>query len=296
MARVNASEIAAFLALPLVHGDGPVDRPDDLSTQGPGGMVWLRALDRQRVEDINAAQPALVICDAASAEQLRPPCIVSQNPRLSFIRALARFFAEEEESGIHPTAVVEPGARLGAHVSVGAYARIGPDVTIGDGTAIGSGVALEGRVVIGRRCRIKPNAVIGAPGFGFERDEEGVPVHFPHVGSVEIGDEVWIGSCSTVERAALGVTRILAGVKVDDLVQIGHNTTVGENTLVMANVVLCGGAVVEEGCWISPNSVIKQKVRIGRGATVGLGAVVLKDVAEGSVVAGAPARPLPRKR
>jgi UDP-3-O-[3-hydroxymyristoyl] glucosamine N-acyltransferase len=289
---VRASTIARFLVLPLVRGDVEVRRPDDISACGPGSVVWLRRHDADAVAQINRQAPALVICDAASAADLLAACVVSPNPRLSFLRAVQEFFAEPGTSGIHPTAIIDAAARLSEHVAVGAYARIGPEVTIGAGTVIGSGVAIEGPVTIGSSCRIKPNAVLGAPGFGFERDESGLPVHFPHVGTIEIGDDVWIGSCSTVERATLGVTAVLHGAKIDDHVQVGHNCRIEENTLVMANVVICGGAVIGPGCWIAPNSVVKEKVHIGAGATIGLGSVVLRDVEPGSVMAGVPARRL----
>jgi UDP-3-O-[3-hydroxymyristoyl] glucosamine N-acyltransferase len=108
-------------------------------------------------------------------------------------------------------------------------------------------------------------------------------------------DGVWLGACTTIERATLGTTRLCANVKVDDLVQIGHNTTTGANTLIMANTVICGGAFIGRDCWIAPNSVIKQKVHIGNRVTVGLGAVVIRDVPDGVVVAGVPAKPLQGK-
>jgi UDP-3-O-[3-hydroxymyristoyl] glucosamine N-acyltransferase len=240
-------------------------------------------------------RPALAICDAATAQQTTVPTIAVQRPRLGFVRVLQRFFAEPVQSGVHPTAIVDPKARIAGGVSIGAFARVGAGVSIGPDCVIGSGVALEGEVALGPRCLVKPNSVIGAPGFGFEREDDGTPIHFPHLGRVVLEAEVWIGSCSTIERATLGETRLCHGVKVDDLVQIGHNVLVGANSLIMANAVLCGGAVIGEGCWIAPNSAVRQRVRIGDRATVGLGAVVIQDVPPDTVVAGVPARPLPVK-
>jgi UDP-3-O-[3-hydroxymyristoyl] glucosamine N-acyltransferase len=168
-------------------------------------------------------------------------------------------------------------------------------VTIGDGCRIGAGVCLEGEVHLGRNCVLKSNCALGGHGFGFERDEDGVPVPFPHFGKIVLEDEVWIGACSTIERATLGTTRVGRGCKIDDLVQISHNCSIGADTLIMSGSVLCGGVSTGTGCWIAPGSLLKQKVRLGDGVTVGLGAVVLLDVPSGTTVVGVPARAMGRK-
>jgi UDP-3-O-[3-hydroxymyristoyl] glucosamine N-acyltransferase len=292
---ISASAVAAFLHRQLQGGDSAVRQPADLGDAGPGHLVWLRDYSPETVTWVNQRCPALVVCNAATATHVQVPCIVSPNPRLDFIRAVAHFFAPPQETGIHPTALIASGAVVGERVTIGPYARIGDQVTIGGDCVIGGGVSLEGEVILGRGCRLKANSVIGAAGFGFERDEDGTPVHFPHLGRVVLEDGVWLGACTTVERATLGATRLCANVKVDDLVQVGHNTITGQNTLIMANTVICGGATIGRDCWIAPNSVIKQKVRIGNRVTVGLGAVVIRDVPDGVVVAGVPAKPLPGK-
>lgn len=296
MIGIQSIEIASFLGKELFGVNEGIMRPSDLEKCGPGSVIWLRSYSPELVSWINMKRPSLLICDEMSAPNVKVSFIISQNPRLDFIRVLARYFSPVPESGIHHTAIIHSEAVIGARISIGPYSRIGPMVRIGDDCTIGSGVCLEGELVIGKGCHIKSNAVVGAPGFGFERDENGIPIHFPHLGRVELEDGVWLGACTTVERAALGTTRICSNVKVDDLVQIGHNSVTGENTLVMANVVLCGGALVGRDCWIAPNSVIKQKVRIGNRVIVGLGSVVLNDVPDGIVVAGVPAKPLKDKQ
>lgn len=293
----TAAEIAAFLNLPLHGLDAPVLRPADLADSGPGDLVWVRGEDPVRVGLLSQRRPALAICLPHVAAAAPVPALASPRPRLDFIRALNRFFAPQEAPvrGVHPAAFVDPLARLGREVSVGPCARIGPRVQIGDGSVIGAGVHIEGQVQLGAGCVIKPNAVLGGQGYTFEYDEDGAPLHFPHIGRLVLGDGVWVGACSTIELAGLGVTHIGRGVKIDDLVQVGHNVTVGENTLLMAQVVLCGGAKIGARCWIAPGSLVKQKVRIGDDVTVGLGAVVLRDVPDGQTVAGVPARALERK-
>ncbi|MBI5017704.1 MAG: hypothetical protein HZB55_19715 [Deltaproteobacteria bacterium] len=295
MARLFGEDIARFLGHPLRGSSLEVQAPADLEECGPGSLVWVKSFRDDRLALLENRLPALAICDPETAARTTVPTMASPNPRLDFVRALYQYFTTEEPAAIHPTALIEPGATVGRDVSLGAYARVGAGVSIGDGCRIGSGVALEGAVELGRRCVVKANSVLGGQGFGFEYDDDGTPLHFPHVGRIVLEDDVWLGACTTVERATLGVTLLCAGVKVDDLVQVGHNVTVGRNTLIMANTVVCGGARIGEHCWIAPNSVIKEKVCVGDRVTVGLGAVVLKDVEEGSTVAGVPAKPMLRR-
>jgi UDP-3-O-[3-hydroxymyristoyl] glucosamine N-acyltransferase len=258
-------------------------------------LVWVKACTEPRLAALEARQPALVICDHETGRLTSVPHILSVNPRLDMILVLKRFFERPSRPGVHPTAIVEQKAAIGKSARIGPHTYIGRDISIADHCEIGSGVRLEGRVRIGKRCTIKSNTVIGSQGFGFEFSETGRLIHFPHVGRIVIGDDVWIGACTTIETGTLGTTRLADGCKIDDLVQVGHNVVVGEDTMVMANTVLCGGAAIGRRCWIAPNSVVKEKVKVGDGVTVGLGAVVLRDVADGLTVAGVPARPLVRK-
>lgn len=292
MNRITGSDIAAFLSQPLRGLNLEIIKPAELDHCDEGDLVWVRSFTPERLELLEQGHPSLAICDAETAEQTSVPAISCTNPRLAFIRVLNEFFTSKHETGIHPTALVASEAVIGDNTSIGPFARIGPRVVIGNNCIIGSGVAMESQVTLGNRCVIKPNSVLGGQGFGFEYDDDGVAIHFPHLGRIILEDDVWIGACTTIELATLGVTRLGKGCKVDDLVQIGHNVSVDNNTLIMSNSVLCGGARIGEHCWIAPNSVIKQKVHIGNRVTVGLGAVVLKDVADDLVVAGVPAKPL----
>jgi UDP-3-O-[3-hydroxymyristoyl] glucosamine N-acyltransferase len=292
---LTGQDVAAFLKRPL-HGISlPIIRPADLEECGPGTVVWVKSFTEGRLRWLEGGRPALVICDPETGRKTTVPHIVSENPRLDFIKTVTEFFQTGPETGVHSTVVIKAGALIGQNVSIGAFSRIGGRVCIGDDCLIGSGVALEGDVVLGRRCVIKPNSVIGGQGFGFEYDENDTPLHFPHFGKIVIEDEVWIGACTTIELGTLGATTLKQGCKIDDLVQIGHNVTVGPKTLIMANAVICGCVVIGERCWIAPNSVIKEKVRIGHQVTVGLGSVVLRDVGDGLTVAGVPAKPISKK-
>jgi UDP-3-O-[3-hydroxymyristoyl] glucosamine N-acyltransferase len=179
---------------------------------------------------------------------------------------------------------------------------IGVDVTLARGVVIGSGVVLGDRVrigpntciantTVGANTSIGANCTIGLPGFGYEKDADGRYWRFPHVGRVEIGMDVEIGSNSCIDRGALGSTRIGRGVKVDNLVHIAHNVTIGENALIIANSMIGGSTQVGPRAWIAPSASIMNQLSIGADAVIGMGAVVVRNVGEAAVVMGNPARP-----
>ena len=212
--------------------------------------------------------------------------IETSNPRLSFARALnvlkdnPGFVLPQAPADIADDATISPSATIGKGVKIGRRTIIGHNVIIYDG------------VWIGDDCYIKSNTVIGEDGFGFERDENGVPVRMQHIGTVRIGNRVEIGCLNTVCRGTIGATVIEDDVKIDDHVHIAHNCYLGSKSLVTACVEFSGGVVLGEQCWIGPNSSFKQKINIGESAFVGIASYVTKDVAPGITVAGIPARTL----
>jgi UDP-3-O-[3-hydroxymyristoyl] glucosamine N-acyltransferase len=213
--------------------------------------------------------------------------------------------------GIHPTAVIAPGAQIaptaaiGPYASIGAGARVGERSSIGAGCAIGPGVQIGSDcllhahvtiydgVTIGDRAVLHSGCVLGADGFGFVRGPNGYQ-KFPQIGRVEIGEDVEIGANSCVDRAALGVTRIGNGTKLDNLVHIAHNCDIGRQVVIAAQTGLSGGVVVEDYAIIGGQVGIGDKARIESGAVLGSGCGILtsKIVRSGQVVWGTPARPL----
>jgi UDP-3-O-[3-hydroxymyristoyl] glucosamine N-acyltransferase len=234
------------------------------------------------------------------------------DPRTAFARAMSRFYPTAELSpGVHPTAVVGKDVELGAMVYVGPHSVLGDGCRIGLASSIGAGSVVGKRVVMGEGCIVHPNvtvydnvdigrgailhsgAVIGADGFGYvmERDRWH---KFPQVGRVEIGDFVEIGANSCVDRAALGVTSIGEGTKLDNMVHVGHNCRIGRHVVVAAQTGFSGGVVVEDYAVIGGQVGIGDKARIESRATLGSGCGVLtsKIVRSGETVWGTPARPL----
>jgi UDP-3-O-[3-hydroxymyristoyl] glucosamine N-acyltransferase len=215
--------------------------------------------------------------------------IASPHPRLDFIRAqhLLRaepgFAVSQEPPEIHPTALIGPGAVIESGASVGEGTIIGPNAVIRTGARLG------------RFCEVHANAVIGDSGFGFERDEQGRPWRMIHLGGVRIGDHVEIGALATIARGALGDTVIGDHVKIDDHAHIAHNCKVGESTIITACAELSGSIEVGKRCWIAPNAAVRQKLKLGDGAFIGIGAVVIRSVEPGGKVFGNPGTRLPER-
>ena len=294
---IKASIIARFLQRRLFGNDVEVDHPSSFNCPDNHSILFLGnrvvAEGLVDIDSYKATSKLLVFAPAELAGQLQCSHIISPNPRIDFVKTIEQFWLRKPKPSIHPTAILETGCTIGKDVFIGPNAYIGPSVSIGDHSMIHNNVVISGNVRIGMDCVIKPQAVIGSEGFSFSSDGEQL-IHFPQIGIIEIGDRVWIGSNSCVERAALEVTRIENDVKIDDLVQIGHNCTVGANSQITAGSVLCGRATIGKSVWIAPNVCVNSDISIGDGAFVGMGAVVMKNVENCTVVVGNPAKFLKR--
>ena len=224
------------------------------------------------------------------------PMISSENPRLDFQRVAMKFFTEDEFSpGIHKTAVVEKSSTIGKDVYIGPHCYIGNNVKIGDKTKILANVCIYGKTQIGSNSVILSNTTIGSEGFSFYFDADEF-FHFPHLGSVLIGDNVWIGSNCTVEKSQIDQTIIEDHVKIDDIVHVGHNSIVKKDTQITAGSVISGRAKIGKGCWIAPNSVIDAGCEIGDGCIVGTASLVMSNFPKNSVIVGSPARLLKKTK
>jgi acetyltransferase-like isoleucine patch superfamily enzyme len=174
---------------------------------------------------------------------------------------------------------------------------IGPGVYIEKGVKIGENVTLVGNIyiyentVIGNNVVVKPGVVIGGQGFGFERDTDGILIHFPHIGGVIIEDNVMIGSCTCIDKGTFGNTLLKKGCVIDNLVHIAHNVEVGENALVVANSATGGHVKIEEEAYIGLSTTILPGKIIGKKSLTGASSCVVKDVKENSTVMGVPAKP-----
>jgi UDP-3-O-[3-hydroxymyristoyl] glucosamine N-acyltransferase len=262
-----------------------------LSEADENSLSFCKHEGQEAVLALSKTRAAIVLCkpNVVLPEKSGTAFIKVKNPRLAFAKLMDRFIAPEAEFGIHPSAIIGKNCQLGK-VSVGKYVVIGDNVSVGDGTMILVGAVISDNVKIGKNSLIKSNAVIGQKGFGFEYDKDHIPFSLKHVGGVVIGDNVEVGANSVVCRGTTSDTIISDHVKIDDNVFIAHNVRVGARTLVIAGAVVCGSARIGEDCWLAPNCSIMNNISVGDKAVVGLGAVVIKSVPAGAVVAGNPAR------
>ena len=195
-----------------------------------------------------------------------------------------------EDYEIISGAYICKGAKTGknCHIFPGAY--ISGETRIGDNVYIGSGARLIGEVHVGNNVVIRENTVIGADGLSTDRDESGKALTMPQFGGVVLEDDVQIGALTVIARGAIDNTTIKRGSKVDNSSFISHNVIIGEDNFVVGETIMFGSSSTGKGVFISGNSTIRDGRHIGDKAIVGMGAVVVKNVEDGDVVKGNPAR------
>ena len=299
-------ELAERLGCRL-EGDGDIEiaRVSGIQDAKPGDLTFVaNSKYESALADTRAS--AVLLRDGA----LTAPCAVlrATDPYLAFARAVALFApAWRPAPGVHAMAAVAAGAQLGSNVSIGAFVSIGagasvgdntvvfPNVTIGDGVRIGSdcvihsNVAIRERVVIGHRVILQNGVVLGSDGYGFVRRSDGTHEKIPQVADVVIEDDVELGANTTVDRPAVGETRIRTGTKIDNLVQIAHGVTVGRNVLMAAQVGIAGSTDIEDAVVFGGQVGVGGHLTIGRGSVAVGQSGVTNSLPAGAIVAGYPA-------
>jgi UDP-3-O-[3-hydroxymyristoyl] glucosamine N-acyltransferase len=292
------------------EGDVEIRGMAPLESAGVDELAFVTRGRALKQAESSTAGCLLVPLDFANTG--RRTVIRAADPRAAAARVIRKLHAvPDPPPGVHPTAVLGPGVVIGKAVYIGPLACIGAGVHVGDGSSIGAGCVIGDYVEIGEACLLHPRVtiyreaaigkqvilhsgcVIGGDGFGFVLTG-GVYEKFPQVGRVEIGDRVEIGANSCVDRAALGVTSIGEGTKLDNLVHIAHNCRIGKHVVIAAQTGLSGGVTVEDYAVIGGQVGIGDKARIESRAVLGSGSGVLtsKIVRGGQVMWGTPARPL----
>lgn len=243
----------------------------------------------------SAAGMILTKAELAS-EESDPRLVLVAEPKYAFALVAKALAPEPTAPLIHASANIDPTAKMGANVQVAAGAVIEAGVSVGDGSQIGAGAKILQGVQVGARAVIQAGAVLGSTGFGFVRHSKtGEYVMFPQQGALVVEDDVEIGANSTIDRGALGETRIGRGTKIDNLVHIGHNCVIGKNVVIAAQVGISGSCVVEDGAVLAGQVGISDHCHIGPGVILGGQAGVFRGATvegPGQMFAGTPAEPI----
>ena len=230
--------------------------------------------------------------------------LITRYPRAHFARAMEKLGSlktllngegatkNPDSPQIHKSVFIGANSEIGSNVSIGPNSVIGPGVIIGEGSSIGPNVTIE-TAMIGKNCEIKAGAVIGGRGFGIDKDEHGV-VHVPHFGRAILGDNVQIGANSCIDRGQLGDTVLGDNVKLDNLVQIGHNVSIGEGSRLAAQVGVSGSCSIGENAMIGGAVGIADHIDIGNNVHIAGRAGVMSNIPDGEYWGGTPAQPMKR--
>jgi len=301
LARALGAELAGDPAVQIVGAA-------TLEDAGPEHLGFL-ANRKYRGQLQTTRAGAVIVAPGDRVEHLN--CLVTANPYLAFARAVALLHPDcHPQRGVEPGARVAPDAQLGEGVTVMAGAYLDDGVRVGAGTVLYPGVYLGRGVQVGNQCVLYPNAVvregcvlgdrvilqpgavIGSDGFGYARDGAR-QVRFPQVGIVVLEDEVEVGACTTVDRAALGETRIGRGTKIDNQVQIAHNVRVGSDCTLVSQVGISGSSTLGDRVILAGQVGLVGHITLGDGVIVGAQSGVPGDLPAGAMVSGSPAIPHP---
>jgi len=294
------------------HAAQPVSGIAALKQAKPGDLAFLGNLKYRA--DIATCRASVILLPDDFDGHPAPGQAFIRLPKPSL--ALARICREVERllfpkpaPGVHPSAVVHPSAQIdsaahvgplcvveaGARVAAGAVLQaqvfLGREAVVGLDSWLMPQVTVQAYCTIGQRVRLHSGVVLGADGFGYDTNKEGVHEKVPQIGRVVIEDDVEIGANTTVDRARFNETRVGEGTKIDNLTQVGHNVIIGKNCIVAALVGISGSTILEDGVVIGGQGGLAGHLRIGKGSMIGGQSGVIHDLPPGSQVRDSPSMP-----
>jgi len=305
---MTLSELAARLNCPF---EGPAEtdivRVSGIEQAGPGDLTFI-ANPKYLSQLGSTRASAVIVMPAVRATPGGPALLRSDNPYLTFAAAIGLFAkVVPPPRGVDRLSAIAPDATIGQEVSIGPFVTVGrgasigdrtvvyPSVTIGPGARLGADcvvhahVSIRERVVLGDRVVVQDGAVIGSDGFGFATQADKIHVKIPQHGDVVIEEDVEIGANTAIDRPAVGETRIRAGTKIDNLVQIGHGVTVGRRVRFAAQVGIAGSTVIEDDVVLAGQVGVAGHLRIGEGVVASAQTGIPNSVDAGQFVSGYPA-------
>jgi UDP-3-O-[3-hydroxymyristoyl] glucosamine N-acyltransferase len=259
----------------------------------------------QAIKAIKESNAGIIMCKKQLKGLVQPrkgtQLVFLENPRLSFVsfvNGMRRTFQATNEDTlpqVSQTAIIDKSAKIGTNCKIGNYVVIGENCTIGDNCIIHDRVTLAQNCTLGKNCIIQSGVTLGEDGFAYERHKTSELEKFPHFKGVALEDNVEICAGSNIARGSLTDTIIGEGTKIDALVQVAHNVMVGKYCMLTAATVVGGSASLGDCCWTGLNSTIRDHAKLGDNVIVGAGACVIRDVPDGDIVAGVPAKSIRHK-
>ncbi|MBN1558536.1 MAG: UDP-3-O-(3-hydroxymyristoyl)glucosamine N-acyltransferase [Lentisphaerae bacterium] len=288
--QFTVSDLLPFIRDPYtLEGarDKTFSRITSLSEAAPDALTWCSPKHADAAERIRRCRAAVIICHASlpQGHAGTATLIKTADPRKTFMETVNGLLKREHPSGVHPTAVIHPRADVHAEAYIGPFCYVGRS-TIGAGSVLHGHTFIYDGVRIGRHVVIEAGCVIGAAGFGYQKNHDGDWQRFPHLGGVVIEDDVEISANATIDRGALGNTSIGRNTKISKAAHISHNVVTGERCIIAGGAMISGSARLGNGVWIGPNAAVLNKITIGDGVTVGIGGVVTRNVETGFTVIG----------
>lgn len=266
----------------------------------------------EKAENLNATNASCLLVSENFDAEISCAFVKVKNPKLAFAKIAEKLYPPKKyKTEIHSSAIVADSAKIGKNVFIGAFCCVGENSEIGENSVLRAGAKIGDRVKIGANCTLDPNVfiednctigsgvilrsgvIIGTDGFGFVRDGERGYVKFPQIGTIVIEDDVEIGANTCIDRGALGETRIGAGTKIDNLVQIAHNVQIGKRVVIASQTGISGSTVIEDDCVIGGQVGFGDHARVLSGAIIGSQAGVLPGkIVRAGVWWGTPVQPL----
>ncbi|MEX0320785.1 MAG: UDP-3-O-(3-hydroxymyristoyl)glucosamine N-acyltransferase [Puniceicoccaceae bacterium] len=291
--------------------DGKITSIGDLRTAKAGDLSFLRGTKFARFLAESQASVILVPSSTEGAPGPNQAWIHVEDPSLSlahFCGHIESMILSKPEAGVHPTAIIDPGATIDPSASIGPYCLVAEGATIGANTVLESQVRVEKGATIGEdttirhacvigwgsrvgdRCILFPGVVLGADGFGYHSDASG-HTRLPQIGTVVVEDDVEIGAHTCIDRARFAETTIGQGTKIDNLVQIGHNLKIGKHCIICSQVGMAGSAELGDFVVLAGQVGINGHIKVGDGVTATGQSGISKSIPPGVILGGTPARP-----
>ncbi len=280
----------------IIDGDAGqrFSRIEGLDDASEGALTWCSPKKENQEELIRNTGASVVICSDSVSHEIAAgkTLIKTDDPRKTFMEVVNGLKKQEREYGIHPTAVIHPEAEIHDKAYIGPFTYVGKS-RIGEGTVIHGHVYIYDNVEIGNDVVVEAGVIIGADGYGYQKNHDGDWERFPHLGGVVIKDQVEISCNATIDRGSLGNTVIGRNTKISKETHISHNVQTGERCIIAGGAMVSGSVTIGDDVWIGPNSTILNKLIIDNKVTISIGAVVTKDVRSGFTAVGS--RIIPEK-